>query len=316
MSVVKFNAKVKISNADEPSDEQVTKFDKLGRKVRVNANYLMFDYVTGTDAPDALHVKGLDHVIDRYRLVRTNRGRVAKLIVSGFASSRARDPKFDNLALARRRADKVRAYLVRHGVDEADISEPRVEVKGQGDDNNAEFRSTRVSFGLVANNVFEAVWTTAADSKNPFRFRDDELQIWDIDWELGQSYRVAPHGSLPNNELKPDPVPGEPLTFHKLNVLTGPAGPGTGDPDVQGSVSLIAFNRTVATFQAFKQVAMMNGSTVNEKIPYFGLGDGTASDGLVAVETCMLIRSALKAFDVNVIRSQAMRASSRQFARV
>jgi len=249
-----------------PDKELVITFDARNRKIRVDRQWVLFDYTTGQDQVHTGHVSALQDVIKQYKAIRDFHGKGLKLHVLGIASNSARDPRFDNDALATRRAKNVIDFLAKHGVNRNDVSVPNHGVLGEKGQNEEVHRSVVVSAGLPANVKFKMVWF--ADKKGaPLNFHDNEVQIWDLDWGLAATYLAIPHDDTDfGGGSTGVPFDGEFLDTIGLDLLMN----GGGD-EKRNHVSLMSFSSSLATFTS-SVILTVNGMTKREKVSFDGFG--------------------------------------------
>lgn len=254
---------------------------KPDRKLRVSQDWLLYDYPSGADAlVHPLHIGGLNDAIKHYKSLKAYRGgEGVKLDVFGFASNYAKDPRYDNEALASRRATNVYKYLIRNGVPAEDVSDPGIQVVGEKGQNKAGHRSAAVGLGRCANDSFAVVWYADKQSPDSFDFYNDELEIWDMDWGLAATYKIIPHGKIPHHGLDPaPPLDGQFYDTVHLNLLTGKGGiPEPLDaPEPRAFVPVTAFNGALVNFISTGGTVKMSGITTHEKVPFDAFGTSRA----------------------------------------
>src|SRR4029079_8483780 len=107
------NGKAKYKYYFKGEEEPVMRFGvrPFELKIRVTKSWLLYDYPTGGDAlVNGLHIGALNEVVKDYKSMKERYKHGVKLNVDGYASNKAKDPRYDNRALAKRRATNVVAY--------------------------------------------------------------------------------------------------------------------------------------------------------------------------------------------------------------
>lgn len=251
-----------------PDKELVIDFDEQKRKIRADRQWVLFDYTTGLDHIHGNHLKALTDVVKQYRAFRAFHRKGLKLHVLGIASNSKKDPRFDNDALAKRRAKNVIDFLRKNGVAAEDISRNNHAVLGVEGQNEEQHRSVVVSAGLPANTMFKLIWFTDKTG-SPLNFFDHEVQVWDLDWGLAATFKAFPHGE---SDFKPGrgsrgAPDGTKVDTIGVDLMMGAAG-GEKRSD---NVSLLAFSGSVATFSA-GIIMTVNGTAKREKVAFNAIG--------------------------------------------
>jgi hypothetical protein len=244
-------------------------------KIRVTKSWLLYDYPTGGDAlVDRLHIGALNEVVKDYKYMKGRYGHGVKLNVDGYASNSAKDPRYDNKALAKRRATNVVAYLRKQGVAQEDISEAMSAVAGEAGKDEPKHRSVLVARGMCASDQFSVYWSLADDAASAVDIFADKLEIYDNQWKLKSTFQVVKHGTHPNPPLRPDDEPVNPLPKHaSLQLLTsmGSASATTGND--ANFVSLNAFHLTLANLMTTRALVTMGGVFTHQPVAFNGFGD-------------------------------------------